>query len=252
MTVPRKTAWVTGAGKGIGRALVLRLVRDGWTVAASARTSCDLQDLAAQVPDGAVRVFPLDVTDPDATDSTLREIEGLLGPIELAVLNAGTYVPTGVAPFRADAFRVQFDVNVMGTVNSLAYLIPQMIGRGRGRIAVMASVAGYRGLPSASAYGATKAALINMCEALKSELEPRGIGVSVICPGFVRTPLTDRNTFPMPFLISAEEAAEYIVRGLSSGRFEIAFPPLFAAIMKALRILPDSLFFSVARRLRRG
>lgn len=248
MTEGRRVAWVTGAGTGIGRALALRLARDGWVVAVSARTEADLVALSNEASN--IHAFPLDVTDSVRTEDVVNAIEGRLGPVDLAVLNAGTYIPTSVAPFAPEAFRRQFDVNVMGAVNGLAALVPRLIARGRGHVAVVASVAGYRGLPAAAAYGATKAALINMCEALRTELEPHGVAVSVICPGFVKTPLTDKNTFPMPFLISAEEASDYIVRGLNAGRFHIAFPPLFAAIMKTLRILPDLLFFTVARRLR--
>lgn len=248
MTVERRVAWVTGAGKGIGRALALRLARDGWMVAVSARTEADLVALVAEAPN--IHVFPLDVTDAVGTERVVKAIEALLGPIHRAVLNAGTYIPTSVAPFSPEDFRRQFDVNVMGAVNGLSALVPRLVAQGRGHVAVVASVAGYRGLPAAAAYGATKAALINMCEALRVELDPHGVAVSVICPGFVKTPLTDKNDFPMPFLISAEDAADYIVRGLNAGRFEIAFPPLFAAIMKTLRILPNRLFFAVARRLR--
>jgi len=244
-----KVAWITGAGKGIGRAVALKLARSGWTVGASARTRSDLDALAAEAPPGAVRPFPLDITDPAATEKVVADIERELGGIDLALLNAGTYLPTGVQPFDLTAFRYQFDINVTGTLNGLAALVPRLTSRYRGHVAVVSSVAGYRGLPRAAAYGATKAALINMCEALRVELEPTGVSVSVICPGFVRTPLTDKNEFPMPFLISAEEAAEYIVRGLAARRFEIAFPPLFAWMMKILRILPDQIFFRIARRL---
>ena len=255
MTVPplkntRHIAWITGAGKGIGRALALRLARDGWTIAASARTAGDLDELAADAPTGAVHPFVLDVTDPEATQFVVTEIERRLGPLELVVLNAGTYVPTDVTPFDAAAFRVQFDVNVMGVVHGLAAIVPAFVTRRGGHIAVMSSVAGYRGLPAAAAYGATKAALINMCESMKTELEPHSVAVSVICPGFVKTPLTDKNTFPMPFLIEADAAAAYIMRGLAARKFEIAFPPLFAVIMKTLRILPNALFFAVSRRMR--
>ena len=248
MNSPRRVAWVTGAGKGISRALAIRLAKDGWTVAASARTQADLDALATEVP--AIHAFPLDVTDAAANDRVIAEIEQSLGAIALAVLNAGTYVPTGVAPFQADAFRSQFEVNVFGTINGLAPLLPRFIARKAGQVAVVASVAGYRGLPSAAAYGATKSALINMCEALKLELEPHGVVVNVICPGFVKTPLTDKNAFPMPFLISAEEAADHIARGLASNRFEIAFPWVFATIMKTLRILPYSVFFAIGRLTR--
>ena len=249
MSNERKVVWITGAGKGIGRALALRMASEGWLVAASARTARDLEDLAASAT-GSVHAFPLDVADVAATGRVISEIEDRLGLIDVAILNAGTYIPTGVSPFSALAFRQQVDVNFMGTVNGLEHLVPRFVSRRRGHIAVMASVAGYRGLPTSAAYGATKAALINLCEALRIELEPHDVCVSVICPGFVKTPLTDRNQFPMPFLISAESAADHIVQGLSSRRFEIAFPPLFAAIMKTLRILPAWAYFAIARRLR--
>lgn len=248
----QRLAWVTGAGKGIGRALALRLVGDGWIVAASARTRSDLESLAAEAPPGAIRPYPLDIVDPAATARVVAAIESDLGAIDLAVLNAGTYIPTQAVPFDALAYRRQLDINVMGTVNGMAELIPRFVARRGGHIAVMASVAGYRGLPGAAAYGASKAALINMCEALRVELEPHDVAVSVICPGFVKTPLTDRNDFPMPFLISAEAAAEHIARGLAAKRFRIAFPPLFATIMRLLRLLPDRAFFAIARRMRRA
>ncbi len=245
-----RIAWITGAGKGIGRALALRLARDGWMVAASARTASDLDELAASAPAGAVHPFALDVTDLPATQAVVGEIERRLGALDLVVLNAGTYVPTDVAPFNPGSFRAQFEVNVMGVVHGLSAIMPVFVARRRGHIAVVSSVAGYRGLPAAAAYGATKAALINMCESMKTELEPHGVAVSVICPGFVKTPLTDKNAFPMPFLIDADAAADYIVRGLAAGKFEIAFPPLFALIMKTLRILPNALFFALSRRMR--
>lgn len=245
-----RIAWITGAGKGIGRALALRLARDGWMIAASARTASDLEELTASAPSGALHPFVLDVTDSAATQAAVAEIERRLGAIDLVVLNAGTYVPTDVTPFNPEAFRVQFEVNVMGVVYGLSAIMPIFVARGRGHIAVMSSVAGYRGLPAAAAYGATKAALINMCESMKTELEPHGVTVSVICPGFVKTPLTDKNTFPMPFLIEADAAADYIVRGLAARKFEIAFPPLFALIMKTLKILPNALFFALSRRMR--
>ncbi len=251
MSSERRVAWITGAGKGIGRALARRLAREGWAVAATARTQEDLESLAREFPD---RIYPyvLDATDAAATQAVVASIELQLGAVSLAVLNAGTYIPTGVHPLNSGDFRTQFEVNVMGTVNGIAEIVPRFIARHAGHIAVMASVAGYRGLPHAAAYGATKAAIINMCEAISVELEPHGVVMSVICPGFVKTPLTDKNTFPMPFIIDAEEAADYILRGLNSRRFEIAFPPLFAMMMKVLRVLPYRAFFAIARRIRRA
>lgn len=245
----RKIAWITGAGKGIGRALARRLAAEGWAVAVSARTAEDLASLAAECPHGNIYPFPLNVEDHHATGAIIDQIERELGALDLAILNAGTHVPTPAETFSAGAVKHLFDVNVFGTANGLEWLIPRFILRKRGHIAVVASLAGYRGLPSAAAYGASKAALINMCEALLPELERHGVRLTVINPGFVKTPLTDRNRFPMPFLVSAEVAAEHIVRGLGKSAFEISFPWRFAILMKLLRLAPDRLFFALSRRM---
>lgn len=246
-----RTVWITGAGQGIGRAVALHFARDGATVAASARTEDDLKRLEADADalPGRVAGFPLDVTDEDAVGRTLRAVKDAIGLPELAILNAGTHAPTPASAFDSATVRRLIDVNLMGTVHCLSALLPGFIARGAGRIAVVASVAGYSGLPSAAAYGATKAGLINMCEALKPELERHGVGLSLVNPGFVRTPLTDRNDFPMPFLMDADDAAARIVAGLRHGRFEIAFPTRFVLMLKLLRCLPYSLFFRITRRL---
>ena len=243
--------WITGAGKGIGRALALKYAAAGRTVAVSARTEADLSQLEedAKPLSGAVRSFPLDTTDEDAVFVVLEAVERALGPVDQVILNAGTHIPTPVDKFLPKVIRSLFDVKVMGTVHCLSALLKRRHERQGCRIAVVASVAGYRGLPSASAYGATKAALINLCEGLRPELEPFGIILQLINPGFVRTPLTDKNDFPMPFLISAEKAADCIYAGLESNRFQIAFPFRFALIMKVLRLLPDALYLWITRRL---
>ncbi|MDH3239637.1 MAG: SDR family NAD(P)-dependent oxidoreductase [Alphaproteobacteria bacterium] len=244
-----QVAWVTGAGKGIGRAVARRLALNGWTVAASARTAEDLASLAADCPPGAVHGFPLDVTDLAMSQSTVQLIERQLGEIELAVLNAGTHSPMAAEQFSVETFRRLVETNLMGTVNGLAQIIPKLIERKRGHIAVVASLAGYRGLPTAAAYGATKAGLINMCEALKPELECHGVRLTLINPGFIETPLTDKNDFPMPYLMPVEDAADRIVRGLRRTAFEVAFPWRFAFLMKFLRLLPDRMFFMLTRRM---
>ncbi len=244
-----KVAWITGAGKGIGRALAIRLVDQGWIVAVSARTTGDLSSLASECPAGRIIECPLDISDLEKTKTTLAFIEKNHGAVDLAVLNAGTHIPMSADDFSVDAFRNLVEINLMGTVNGLSQLLPRFIERKAGHIAVVASVAGYRGLPTSAAYGATKAALINMCEALKPELEPHGVRLTLISPGFVDTPLTDRNDFPMPFMVSADEAADRIATGLNRSAFEIAFPSRFAFLMKLLRILPDRLFFALTRRM---
>lgn len=244
-------AWVTGAGKGIGRALVLALAEKGWTVAISARTATDLAILvseAAKTP-GRVVSYPLDITDEAAVDDTVSRIEADLGALDLAVLCAGTHTPVTARTFDTRVFRALVEINLMGSAHCLGAVIPRFIARHSGRIAVVASVAGYCGLPTAAAYGATKAGLINMCEALRPELEREGVTLQVIAPGFVDTPLTRRNDFPMPFMISAEAAAKAIVKGLESRRFEIAFPLRMELAMKALRMLPYRLFFTITRRM---
>lgn len=245
-----KLAWCTGAGKGIGRATACELANQGWQVASSARTVSDLESLVAEAnPSNAILPFPLDVTDEDATNRVVDAIEASHGPIALAILNAGTHVQMPVSDFRSDTFRKLFEVNVFGVVNCLSALLPRFIERRSGHIAVVSSVAGYRGLPTAAAYGATKAALINMCEALRPELSKHGVTLTVINPGFVKTPLTDQNNFKMPFLVSSDYAAKRIVDGLNSKKFEITFPRRFTWPMKLLRCLPYSLYFRLTRRL---
>lgn len=246
-----KVAWITGAGKGIGRALALRLARDGWTVAASARTEVDLVSLEQAADAGRIVGFPLDVTDAGRADVLVEVIENRLGRLNLAVLNAGTHRPTPAADFSTADARDVIETNLFGTVNCLTPVMARFMKHGTGQIAVVASLAGYRGLPAASAYGASKAGLINMCEALKPELAAAGVDLRVINPGFVKTPLTDRNDFPMPFLIEVDEAVDRIVEGLKGKCFEISFPKRFALLMKVLRVLPDSLFFAVTRRMLR-
>ena len=137
----------------------------------------------------------------------------------------------------------------MGAVNGLSAVIPVFIDRKRGHVGVVASVAGYSGLPLAGAYGASKAALINMCESLRPELEAEGVGLSVINPGFVRTPLTAKNKFPMPFLIDADVAARQIYSGMIKGKFEIALPRSFVIILKILRLLPYGIYFPLIKKV---
>ena len=246
-----RVAWITGASSGIGAALARRMARAGWQVAASARSEDRLVRLADEAAADAGRIVPvpLDVTEPQAVEDAVARIEHEIGPIAQAVLNAGTHVPVRAEALRVADFRMLVELNLLGTVHCLAPLLPRLIDRRAGRIAVVASVAGYRGLPTAAAYGMTKAGLINMAEALRVELAPKGVTVQVVNPGFVRTPLTARNPFPMPFLMEPEAAADSLFHGLRSNRFEIAFPRRFVVLMKILRCLPAPLAFSVTRRL---
>ncbi|MGB9141637.1 MAG: SDR family NAD(P)-dependent oxidoreductase, partial [Aestuariivirga sp.] len=195
-SLPWKVAWVTGASTGIGREIALQLAAQGVTVAASARSADKLASLGP-----AIRPYPLDVTDRSAVLATLETIERELGPIDLAILAAGTYSPVDVEEFDPAIFELAMATNYGGVVNALAGLLPRMSSRRIGHLAWIASVAGYVGLPKAAAYGPSKAALINLAESLKPDLDRKGIAVSVINPGFVETPLTAQNDFHMPFLM---------------------------------------------------
>ncbi len=245
--MPAERVWITGASMGIGEALTLRLARDGAEVVASARSADRLAAIAAG-GNGRIVPWPLDITDAAAVAAAVAGIEAERGPIDVAVLNAGTHQPVSAAEFTADGLRQLIELNLFGTAACLEALMPRMIARGRGRIAVVASVAGYRGLPTSAYYGASKAALINLTESLKFDLDRAGVTLQLIEPGFVKTPLTDRNDFPMPFLISAELAADRIARGLKGSGFEIAFPTAFVLIMKLLRLLPYRLYFPLVGR----
>ena len=245
--LPWKTAWVVGASHGIGRAVALRLAAAGVSVAASARDETALAALASEAT-GSVAAYPMDVTDPDGVETTLAAIEADHGPIDLAVLCAGVWDPFSIDAIDVAAFRSGIEVNYLGTVNAIACLVPRMRARDRGQIAVVSSVAGYFGLPRSAAYGPTKAALINLAECLRTELDGSGVAVSLVNPGFVKTRLTAKNDFPMPFLMTPDDAADRMVRGLKPGRFEVAFPRRFVLILKTLGLLPYPLFFWIIRK----
>ena len=243
-----EVAWITGASSGIGRAVAIRLADEGWRVAVSARNAEKLAQLQAELP-GRIFPFPLDVTDRAAAVATGAAIRNSLGPIDLALFSAGSYKRDSVTHFDSGDLADTFMLNVIGTGHTLEAVIPDMVARRRGEIAVVASVAGYVGLPGGGFYGASKAALNTLCEALYPELEREGVRLRIINPGFVDTPLTQKNDFPMPFLISVDEAADAIIKGLKSNRFEIIFPWKMALSIKTLRALPRSLRFMITRRM---
>ena len=249
--VKNQVVWITGASQGIGRCLALNLAKSGCKVAATSRTKDDLmslQDRSKDLP-GEIQSYPCDVTDEKNIEILIKSIETNLGPIDLAILNAGTYIRFGVDDFSVKAFRKQIEINTMGTVNCLAPVMHNMKARRNGHIVVVSSLSAYRGLPFASAYGASKAALTNMCESLKPELDNFKVKLSVVHPGFVDTPLTNQNDFKMPFLVDVEFASKRILAGINRGKFEIVFPSTFSLIMKLFRSLPYSLYFLVTKRM---
>jgi NAD(P)-dependent dehydrogenase (short-subunit alcohol dehydrogenase family) len=243
-------AWVTGASSGIGEGVARELARRGYTVAATARRLEALEALArsAEGLKGRIVAHAGDVTDAERMAEVVNAIEGVHGPIALAFLNAGAYFAGAERGFDRLSVEKTLDTNLMGTVRCIAPLIAAMGNRGKGQIAINASVAGYVGLPNAPAYGASKAALINMAESLKFALDPLGITLQVVNPGFVRTPLTDRNPFPMPFLMELDDAVRRACDGFERGGFEIVFPRRLALLLKLARLMPYGLYFPAVAR----
>jgi short-subunit dehydrogenase len=247
MTTPWKTAWITGGSTGIGRELAIKLAAQGVQLAVSARSSETLEELARTHEN--ILAFPLDVTARMDVAAVHQRIVEAIGPIDLAILNAGVWHPMNAAEYDATRVAQSMSVNYIGIANALEPLIPAMIAAGKGQLALVASVAGYRGLPKAAAYAPSKAAVISLAEVLRLELQRHGIIVSLVNPGFVETPMTAVNAFPMPYIIKPEDAANRILRGLARGKYEIAFPWQLVTMLKLLRLMPNSLYLRVAGRL---
>jgi NAD(P)-dependent dehydrogenase (short-subunit alcohol dehydrogenase family) len=238
-------AWITGASTGIGRGLALKLAERGVRCAVSARSGEKLDELAAEST--LISPYPADVTDPAAIAKTVAAIEAAHGPIDLTILNAGIWEPMRAFDFDAQRAGRSMQVNYMGVVNGVEAVLPGMIKRDRGHIAIVASVAGYRGLPQGAAYSPTKAALINLAESLATDLDGTGVKITVINPGFIDTPMTRNNEFLMPFIITADEAVDEIMKGLDKDKFEIAFPRTFVTLLKVARGAPYPMFFWMVR-----
>jgi len=241
--------WVVGASTGIGAAVAKALLARGARVAVSARKREPLEAMAASAPAGRALALPLDVTQAETVAAAHRALVEKWHGVDVALIVAGNYTPMRAWELELETAKAMFDVNVNGVLNVLASIVPAFLERGSGHIGIVSSVAGYSGLPQALIYGPTKAALLNLAEALYVDLAPRGIGVHVISPGFVKTPLTDGNAFKMPALISAEEAAEQTLRGFERGEFETHYPKRFTRLLKLLRLMPYALYFPLIRRL---
>ncbi|MFT4563076.1 MAG: short-subunit dehydrogenase [Gammaproteobacteria bacterium] len=248
---PPAHVWITGASSGLGAALANTYAATGAQVALTARSRDRLDACAAALPrPGRGCVYAADVTERNELFEAITAIEKI-APIDLAILNAGTYTPTNLDEWSTESIRDLFEINFFSVATSIELLLPYMRTRGRGHIAVVASVAGDIGLPYAASYSASKAALNRICQSLRPELEREGIRISVINPGFVRTPLTSRNTFPMPFLIDADRAADIIRDKLARGHFDIRFPWQMSIAMRLLAALPASLTLLLTRRMLR-
>jgi len=257
-----RRVWVIGASYGIGAAIARDLLGRGARVALSARKRDLLQAVAGG--HGQALLAPLDVTDVTSVHAAARIIEQAWGGFDLALVVAGTHVEmrarlgTGVDGREAQADAANWnlaraqqllEVNLHGVLNCIDAILPVLLRQGGGGVGIVSSVAGYVGLPKALVYGASKAALINFTESLYGDLRPRGIGVYLINPGFVDTPLTRKNQFAMPALMKADDAARLTLDGIAAGAFEIHYPRRFTRWLKLLRLLPYRLQFAAVRRV---
>ena len=238
--------WVIGASTGIGAATAKAMLAAGARVALSARKT----DLLGEVAGGNSRALiePLDYTESTQVAAAWERVRAAWGGIDLVLIVAGSHAEIRAWELTEANAMALLKTNLHGVIGTVATVLPALLAQGRGALGIVASVAGYRGLPKALIYGASKAALINFTETLYLDLHPRGFGVYLINPGFVRTPLTDKNDFKMPHLISAEEAAASLIKGLDAGDFEIDFPKAFTRQLKLLRLLPYRWYFALIRR----
>lgn len=245
-----KRVWLLGASSGIGAALGRALVARGARVAFSARSPSRLLDAVRGLTGGGEAfVLPCDASDETSLHAAWKRLLAFWGGIDVAVYLAGDYVPMRAWAMDVIQARKMIDVNLTGAVTFAACVMPQLLKQGNGQIAFVASVAGYRGLPKSLIYGPTKAALINFAEALYLDLSDKGIGVRIINPGFVATPLTAQNDFTMPALLTPEAAAQATLEGFAGSAFEIDYPKRFTRVMKLLAHLPSRLYFPLVRRL---
>ncbi|MBD1149858.1 SDR family NAD(P)-dependent oxidoreductase [Pelagibacterales bacterium SAG-MED29] len=247
MSKNHKKIWVTGASSGIGKAVAEKFAKEGWQVAVSARRK-EILDQMAKDPN--ISSFPLDVVDEENCKITFQKIISEFTQIDLCIFCSGTYDPKKEKEIDIKQSKFIMDVNYFGVLNCVKSVEKYFKDKKNGHISIVSSIAGYRGLPNSSGYGPSKAALNNFAESIYFDFKKYNIRVSVISPGFIKTPLTDKNDFPMPFLRSVEFAAKKIYDGLTkSNSFEIHFPKQLTLILKFLRILPYKIYLFLIYKL---
>lgn len=246
----RRRIWLTGASSGMGRAMAEQLAAQGHLLALSARHTEPLQEIADRFP-GQIWVLPVDMTDAAAVKSVGQTISREWGALDWAILNAGTCEYVDVEQFEAAMFERVMQTNVLGTANCIEAALPLLRNGAQPRLIGVGSSVTFCPLPRAEAYGASKAALRYLFQSLELDLARWGIGVSLVSPGFVETPLTASNDFPMPMQVSSEKAAGIILRGLEKGKREISFPGPFIAVLKLIGALPNVLRFALTKGMAR-
>ncbi len=237
-----KTYWIIGASEGLGRALAVQLSRAGVRVVLSARAADRLEALAAEI--GDAKAVPVDVTDRSSVSAAVAAAS----PFDGVIYCAGRYEPMTIArwtPVEAEAI---CDVNFMGAMRILGRVVPDMVNRGAGHVVIIGSLSAYCGLPGAIGYGASKAALMNLAETILADARGTGLKIQLANPGFIRTRLTDKNDFTMPFLMTPERAADHIVAFMKGSRFKTDFPVPFSWLFRIGRVLPIGLFHRIFPR----
>ena len=247
MTEKQKKIWITGASSGIGKAVALKFSREGWKVAVSARRK-ELLDDMAQNPN--IFSFPMDVTQKNQIDQVFKNILKEFGELNICLFSSGTYDPKTEQKINPEKIKHVINVNFLGVVECVKSVEEYFKNKKSGQISIVSSIAGYRGLPNSSGYGPSKAALTNFSESIYFDFKQHNVKISLISPGFIQTPLTDKNKFSMPFLKSPEFAAEKIYNGLvNSNSFEIHFPKQLTLFLKFLRVLPYKIYLFLVDKL---
>ena len=237
-----KNIWITGASSGIGKALAIKFAKEGWKVAASARREGLLQDLHKSYTN--IHSFPLDVKNESRSKEVFQSIIEKFKTLDICVFCTGIHDPESEKKLSSKKIREIMETNFFGTLNCIVAVNDFFLEKKNGHISIVSSVAGYRGLPAAAGYCASKSALSSLAESLYFDFKRHNIRVSLVSPGFIQTPMTDKNKFPMPMIKTPEYAADQMFDGLTKkNSFEIHFPKAFTLFMKILRILPNSIYF---------
>ena len=244
----KKLVWITGGGTGIGKELAKRFSEKNFNVVVSGRRIRKLNDVKKYSP---YNIFPimLDVANPKKCKDVSKIILKKFGFIDIIILNAATYNPGSLDVLEPEKIKKILDINILGPINCFAPVLEDMKKKNKGHLIFMSSPAGFRGLPGAGIYGVTKSALTFLAETLKIEYDKFKIKVQVIHPGFIKTPMTDKNTFQMPFLMNAEKASEIIFKKIFSNTFEISFPKRLIIPMKIIKLIPSSIYFFLMKYL---
>ena len=240
MSENQKKVWITGASSGIGKAVAEKFANEGWKVAISARRKEILDDMSTHQN---IFSYPLDVTNQDQVDNVFKKIINEFGNIDLCIFSSGTYDPKNEKSINIEKIKNVINVNFIGVVNCVKVVETYFKEKKSGQISIVSSIAGYRGLPNSSGYGPSKAALTNFTESIYFDFKKFNVKISVISPGFIKTPLTDKNEFSMPFIETPEFAAKKIFNGLvKNNSFEIHFPKPLTLLLKLFRILPYKIY----------